>query len=152
MKAKGKLLIIGGHEDRSDNQIEMKEANTNFSPYEILKLLAESKNDRIEIITTASGEPEDLRKTYTETFSEIGFTNYGYMHICDEKCNDQEYLERISNAKTVFFTGGDQNRIRKQLLESPVGHLLKKKILDSRRLHDRRNKCWSDVYARNYHL
>ncbi|SDL44965.1 hypothetical protein [Chryseobacterium taihuense] len=41
MDAKGKLLIIGGHEDRSDNHVDMKEANNHFSSYEILKLLAE---------------------------------------------------------------------------------------------------------------
>jgi cyanophycinase len=79
MNAKGRLLIIGGHEDRSDNEVEMEKTNNNFIPYEILKLLADSKSDRIEIITTASEEPEDLIKTYDDTLSKIGFTNYGFM-------------------------------------------------------------------------
>jgi len=129
MNAKGRLLIIGGHEDRSDNEVEMKESNNNFSPYEILKLLADSKNDRIEIITTASEEPEDLRKTYDETLTKIGFTNYGFMHIRDEECGSKEYLDRIANAHTVFFTGGDQNRICEQLLKSPVITLLKQRYI-----------------------
>lgn len=126
MTVKGKLLIIGGKEDRSDNHIKIEETNNKFSPYEILKLLADSKSDRIEIITTASSEPEDLKKTYTETFSKIGFDNFGFMHICDESEN-KEYEERLRKAKTVFFTGGDQNRICKKLIHSPINALLKEK-------------------------
>lgn len=92
MNIKGKLLIIGGKEDRSDNHIEMKESNDDFSPYEILKLLVGSKYDRIEVITTASSEPEDLIKTYKETFSKIGFNNFGFMHIGDDSENE-EYIQ-----------------------------------------------------------
>lgn len=126
MNIKGKLLIIGGKEDRSDNHIEMKECNSKFSPYEILRLLAASNNDRIEIITTASSEPEDLKKTYTETFSKLGFNNFGFMHVCDGSENT-EYIERVRQAKTVFFTGGDQNRICETLVKSPIVQLLKDK-------------------------
>jgi cyanophycinase len=34
MSPKGKLLIIGGNEDRADNEVEMKESNHEFSPNE----------------------------------------------------------------------------------------------------------------------
>jgi len=50
MSPKGKLLIIGGNEDRADNELDMKESNQKFSRHEILKLLVQSKDDRIEII------------------------------------------------------------------------------------------------------
>lgn len=102
MIVKGKLLIIGGKEDRSDNHIEMKESNKNFSPHEILKLLAVSKEDRIEVITTASSEPEDLVKSYKETFSTIGFSNYGFMHIGGDS-DDESYIQRVRESKTDFF-------------------------------------------------
>ncbi|QQV04287.1 MULTISPECIES: cyanophycinase [Chryseobacterium] len=131
MDAKGKLLIIGGHEDRSDNHVDMKEANNHFSSYEILKLLAESNDQRIEIITTASSEPEDMRKTYNDTFSKIGFSNFGFMHPDDESKNE-EYIERIKQAKTVFFTGGDQNNICKKLNNSPINTVLRERYYNDK--------------------
>lgn len=128
MSPKGKLLIIGGHEDRSDTDVEMKEINRNFSPNQILKHLVHSKNDRIEVITTASSEPESMRDTYKKTFKEIGYTNFDFMHI-DKNENPDLYLQRISDAKAVFFTGGDQNRICTHLDKS-VRDLLKEKYLN----------------------
>lgn len=122
---KGKLLIIGSHEDRSDTDVEMKEFNRNFSPNQILKHLAHSNNDRIEVITTASSEPESMRDTYKKTFEEIGYSNFGFMHIGENKDTDL-YIKRISDARTVFFTGGDQSRICKHLRES-ITDLLKEK-------------------------
>ncbi|WP_306620685.1 cyanophycinase [Chryseobacterium ginsenosidimutans] len=127
MTPRGKLLIIGGNEDRADNKVEMKESNRDFSPNEILKLLAESKDDRIEVITAASSEPESMRDTYQKTFAEIGYTNFGFLHTIDESTTKDHYLERLSKAKTVFFTGGDQNRICKYLGNSDIRHLLKEK-------------------------
>jgi cyanophycinase len=128
MNVKGKLLIIGGKEDRSDNHIEMKESNKNFSPLEILKLLADSKKDRIEVITTASSEPEDLVKSYKETFSRIGFSNFGFMHIGGDS-DDESYIQRVRESKTVFFTGGDQNKICEELLKSPIKEVLQEKYM-----------------------
>ncbi|WP_034752398.1 cyanophycinase [Chryseobacterium daeguense] len=127
MNPKGRLLIIGGKEDRDDNQIEMKEKNHDFSPHEILKLLTASKDDRIEVITTASSEPEEMRETYTKTFNEIGYTNFDFLDVCDEQVHSDFHLKRISEARAVFFTGGDQKRICEVLKESVVRKLLMEK-------------------------
>ncbi|MBW7676376.1 cyanophycinase [Chryseobacterium chendengshani] len=126
MNPKGKILIIGGHEDRDDNKVEMQDSNRKFLKNEILKLLAQSKNDRIEIVTAASAEPESMRDTYRKTFAEIGYTNFGFLHTFEETPEDH-YLQRISKAKTVFFTGGDQNRICKHLNHSAIRNLLHEK-------------------------
>ena len=127
MIPKGKLLIVGGHEDRADNKVEMKEDNHEFSPNEILKLLAESKDDRIEVITAASSEPESMRDTYQKTFEEIGYTNFGFLHVIDDSTPLDVYLDRISNSKTVFFTGGDQSRICEHLKNCDIQNLLREK-------------------------
>lgn len=127
MIPKGRLLIIGGKEDKGEDDSEMEKKNNNFSPKEILKLLAESKNDRIEVITTASSEPEDMRETYTKVFNEIGYTNFDFLDICDEQVHSDFHLKRVEAAKTVFFTGGDQNRICGSLNQSVLTDLLKKK-------------------------
>lgn len=125
MNPKGKLLIIGGKEDREDTQVEMEEKNREFTSYEILKLLTSDKNRRIEIITTASSEPESMRDTYKKTFNEIGYTNFGFMHIAGEQF--EEDLDRLRNARVVFFTGGDQNRICKELKDTQANKILLEK-------------------------
>jgi len=127
MSPKGKLLIIGGNEDRANNEVEMEENNHEFSTDEILKLLAKSKDDRIEVITIASSEPESMRDIYQKTFDEIGYTNFGFLHDVDGSTPIDLYLERISNSKTVFFTGGDQTRICQHLKDSAIQGLLKEK-------------------------
>lgn len=125
MNPKGKLLIIGGKEDKDDSKLEMEGKNKEFSSLEILKLLASDKNRRIEVITTASSEPESMRDTYEKTFAEIGYTNFGFMHISNNQPDKD--LDRVGNAGVVFFTGGDQNRICKELNETPVHKLLMEK-------------------------
>jgi cyanophycinase len=127
MMPKGKLLIIGGNEDRSDSENEMEKINRDFVPHEILKLLTHHKDDRIEVITTASSEPESMREIYTETFNEIGFTNYDFLHFCDHQLHSDYYFKRVEAANTVFFTGGDQNRICDELKESAMREILIKK-------------------------
>lgn len=127
---KGKLLIIGGKEDKQGTDSEMEEKNRSFSPNEILKLLAKSVNDRIEIITVASSEPESIRETYETTLSEIGYTNFGFLDICDEHLHTDYHFKRVEAADTVFFTGGDQNRILEILHRSEITGLLKEKYLN----------------------
>jgi len=122
---KGKLLIIGGKEDRDDTDVEIKNKNEDFIPHEILKLLISNKENRIEVITTASSEPESMRDTYTKTFKEIGYTNFGFIHFVD-KAMDED-VERIKNSKAVFFTGGDQNVICEKFKDTPLCDALKEK-------------------------
>jgi cyanophycinase len=47
---------------KSETVPEMEDVNHGFIPKEILKLIAESKDDRIEIITTATSDPDDMEK------------------------------------------------------------------------------------------
>lgn len=128
MNPKGKLLIIGGKEDRDDTDVEMKEKNRDFTSLEILKLLTSDKNRRIEVITTASSEPEGMRDTYRKTFDEIGYTDFGFMHISREQSDED--LDRLKKAGVIFFTGGDQSRICKELKDTPANKLLIEKYQD----------------------
>lgn len=124
---KGKLLIIGGKEDRNGTEVEIKDKNKNFIPHEILQLLVKDKADRIEVITTASSEPESMRETYTKTFKEIGYTNFGFIHFAGNA--EDEYVQRIRKSKAVFFTGGDQNRICKEIKNTGICDVLMEKYL-----------------------
>lgn len=125
---KGKLLIVGGKEDRDGTKVEIKYKNENFSPHEILKLLTKNAEDRIEVITTASSEPESMRGTYTKTFQEIGYTNFGFIHFTDKAADDD--LQRLKKSKAVFFTGGDQNRISSEIKDTVITDILMEKYLN----------------------
>ena len=118
MKPKGRLIIIGGKEDKSETDPEMEDINKGFIPKEILKMIGESKNDRIEVITTATSDPEDLEKIYRNTFENLGYSNFGFLYIT-EKANIKS-LKRIEAAKTVFFSGGDQSKICNLLKNSEI--------------------------------
>jgi len=120
-------LIIGGKEDRDGTEVEIKDKNKNFIPHEILQLLMNDKVDRIEVITTASSEPESMRETYTKTFKEIGYTNFGFIHFTG--IAEDEYVQRIRKSKAVFFTGGDQNRICNEIKNTEICDLLMEKYL-----------------------
>ncbi len=111
---KGKLLIIGGAEDKSNTQdVEIIDRNRNFKPLEILsELIPAQNNKRIEIITTASSEPDEIAKMYKEAFLKVGFTNVHFIHIYNNvEANDPVFVNRVKKAHTVFFSGGDQFRL-----------------------------------------
>lgn len=127
MIPQGKLLLIGGKENKEDENEEMERKNKNFCPNEILKLLAHSRDDRIEVITTASSDPDSIKNMYTEAFNKIGYSDYDFLDICDEQIHTGYQTKRISAAKTIFFAGGDQNRICDVLKQSALKYLIKEK-------------------------
>ncbi|MDT3405869.1 UNVERIFIED_CONTAM: hypothetical protein QE387_000186 [Pseudacidovorax intermedius] len=49
MAPKGKLLIIGGKEDRHGSSLEIEHNNHNFSPHEILRFLTESESENLKV-------------------------------------------------------------------------------------------------------
>lgn len=111
---KGRLLIIGGAEDKGEGKLAIAFRNPKFVEMEILKELVsgESKNSRIEVITTASDEPEKEKRMYERAFKKVGYKNVGYINIQDKKeARDEAYSDRIKKAKTVLFGGGDQFKI-----------------------------------------
>jgi len=66
MRPKGTILIIGGAEDKGDEEKDIKKQNSEFKNFEILKELLPLKNGkkRIEIITSASSLPNEMKKKH----------------------------------------------------------------------------------------
>ncbi|GGG59106.1 cyanophycinase [Epilithonimonas arachidiradicis] len=127
MTPKGRLIIIGGKEDKSETDSEMEDVNQGFISKEILKLIAESKDDRIEVITTATSDPDDMEKTYTDTFKGLGYSNFGFLYITGK--TNKESLQRIEDAKTIFFSGGDQSKICDVFRNSEIIERIHKRYL-----------------------
>jgi len=133
MKAKGTILIIGGAEDRGDDEgHELRKDNNQYEKFEILKELLPKKGskERIEIITTASDIPEEMAKMYINAFGKLGFSNVGYIDIKDKvEARDRQFCEKVEKAHAVFFSGGDQFKLASTLGGTETIDILKDKYL-----------------------
>lgn len=117
MKPKGKLIAVGGAEDKgTDLELGIIHRNNlNFFELGILRrVLAEAgrTDARIEVVSTASATPKEVGQNYLSAFQRIGASNVGHLLIRDrEDAYHQEYEERIEHADVVWFTGGNQYRL-----------------------------------------
>ena len=115
--AKGKLIAIGGAEDKGTDleKGEIQRNNLNFFELGILRRIVEEAGgplSRIEVITTASTIPYEVGDNYLNAFGKIGCTNIGVMHIRNRSdAANPEYLERITKCGAVMFSGGNQLRL-----------------------------------------
>ncbi len=130
MLHKGRLLLIGGGEDKGENQVPIAAHNKQFVHLEILKELVyeNSMDDRIEVITTATGFPLEVQTIYEKAFKKVGYTNVGFMDIqsiADAK--NELYLERVNKAAAILFSGGDQFKIATIIGGSPIAEAITKR-------------------------
>jgi len=135
MVPKGKLLIIGGAEDKGEGDMLIAERNAQFDHMEILKKLLSSSREkaRVEIITTATDIPDDIRDMYEKAFQRIGYRNIGFLDIQDKmQAREVEYIDRISQADTILFSGGDQFKIATILGGSPIADMIMQKYREDK--------------------
>lgn len=115
--AKGKLIAIGGAEDKGTDLEtgKIQRNNLNFFELGILSRIVEEAGGplcRIEVITTASMIPYEVGDNYMDAFGKIGCTNIGVMHIRNRAETAMAgYFERISSCDVVMFSGGNQLRL-----------------------------------------
>ncbi|EJF08339.1 MULTISPECIES: cyanophycinase [Pontibacter] len=130
-RPKGKLIAIGGNEDKGSypNPKHKKKYYLDFFELGILKrFLSEipARNPAIEVITTASLIPEEVGERYESAFAILGCENVNMMHIReDEDALKPEYLERIRKADGVMFSGGDQSRLTRIFGETEFLQIIK---------------------------
>jgi cyanophycinase len=114
---KGKLIAIGGAEDKGTDleKGEIQRNNLNFFELGILRRVVQEGGgplSRIEVITTASTIPYEVGENYLNAFGKIGCTNVDVMHIrTRQDAMNEEYIERIRQCDAVMFTGGNQLRL-----------------------------------------
>ncbi len=110
---KGKLLIVGGHEDKGEvigENLTIHRKKKSKSHFEILGALI-SKIERahhvIEIIASASSIPVEMEKLYIRSFKREGFTQVGIIRVENKKdAKNPLSIKRVQGAHAVFFTGG----------------------------------------------
>src|SRR4051812_654523 len=100
--ALGRLMIIGGGEDRSEG----KEILTRFVE------LCGGSQASIAIVTAASTLHEEMREIYDRAFAELGVTRRPALALKNrEMANDPACAEKIYECDGIFMTGGDQKRL-----------------------------------------
>jgi cyanophycinase len=132
MKPKGKLLLIGGGEDRvQGKKPEMNGRLKDAEPLDILHhALPISRSKCIEVISTSHKFEKETKKIYRQTFRALGNRNCGYMIITDkEAARNPVYIKRVEQAGAVFFTGGDQFEQSTVLAGTPVSDAVRQRFL-----------------------
>ncbi len=119
-KVQGTLLIIGGAEDKTGK-------------CEILRRFAEVSGGGdaiVIIITTASLEPDQVGREYTEVFKNLGVGYIEVLNLDSRKRANHSYMTRLLEKATgIFFTGGDQLRITTTLGGTVANEGLRKAYL-----------------------
>ena len=110
-KPTGRLIIIGGHEDKEGERTILK----------AVAQRARGTHGHLVIVTVASNLPEELGPEYRALFKDLGVQDVTVIDIrTRDEAADQKRVEQIATAKVVFFTGGDQLRITSQIGDSPL--------------------------------
>jgi len=98
----GKLLIIGGAEDKEGECKILRE---------FLRCAGGTKA-RIVIMTAATSLPGEVGDNYIRVFERLGAEDVRVVDTqSPEDASNPDYLEAIEQATGIFFTGGDQARI-----------------------------------------
>lgn len=130
---KGKLLAIGGSEDKGTKELrEEQRKNVEFESEAILKrFVAELKgeNPMVLVIPTASTVPEEIAGDYLKVFHKLGVKDVQVMDIRNrEDAKKSENCELVEKASGIMFTGGDQLRLTSILGGTPVLELMKERF------------------------
>jgi cyanophycinase len=103
---KGLIAAVGGNEDKEHDLFVLRR----------IVDLVKHHSIHIEVITTASEEPEKMGKMYQRAFNKLSNTNVHLMNIrTREQAEDEHYIQRLKQSHIIFFTGGDQLRITSTL-------------------------------------
>ncbi len=114
---KGKLIAIGGNEDKGtepEPNFQQKN-NLNFFELQILSRIVHEAGGHdacIEVITSASSIPGEVGHNYLDAFGKLGCTNINVMDIRNrDDAQKPEMIERVNKCDAVLFSGGNQLRL-----------------------------------------
>ena len=105
-KVSGRLVIIGGREDKVGDCEILREVSR----------LAGGREARLMVITTAAEAGAQTGALYRRLFLDLGAASVETLHIATrEEANRPALLEVLKRPTGVYFTGGDQLRITSTL-------------------------------------
>ena len=109
VRPKGRLLIIGGREDKAGGKLILRE---------LARLTGSGK---LVVATIASEQPGSAWEQYEETMRSLGVRHLYHLKI--ESRSDAESpraMGVLEDATAVLFTGGDQLRLTTLIGDTPV--------------------------------
>lgn len=129
---KGKLLAIGGKEDKGKEELKDEQRkNINFISEEILKKYVKElkgNDPLVLVVPTASTLPDEIGEEYVSTFKGLGVKNVEVLSIKNrQEAKDPSYAELVSKAAGIMFTGGDQLRLTAILGGTSILELMKER-------------------------
>ena len=99
----GRLFVIGGGEDRC----------CGAGVLERFIELSGGDQARITLVTTATDIPDEVHAEYEQVFRKLGVENTTELRLRGRADADSDLAEAVlRDATGVFFSGGDQSRIR----------------------------------------
>jgi cyanophycinase len=105
----GTLVIIGGHEDKEEEALILKE------------VVRRVGNGKLVVATVASSLPEKMWEDYERVFRRLGVK---HLYRLDVLSHEDAFSDRkqkiLEDADGVFFTGGDQLKITSLIGASPI--------------------------------
>lgn len=111
MTPKGKLIAIGGAEDKGNAEGRGEHA---FIEDGILKRVVDEAGGpgaRIALITAASSIPEEVAANYVEAFSKLGITDLDVLEIRERTDVKPDMIKRLAKCDAVMMSGGNQLRL-----------------------------------------
>jgi cyanophycinase len=109
LRPKGRLLIIGGHEDKKHEKIILRR---------FVQLVGRGK---IVVATIATSEPRQSWNEYERVFRGLGAAHVHHLAV-EERAEADALppMKVLEDAAGVFFTGGDQLKITSVIGDTPV--------------------------------
>ena len=102
LKARGRLMAIGGAEDKEKDCLILKR----------FVRLAGDEKARIAVLTTATDLPEEVAAEYKEVFKRLGVKQVEAIEVSERgDAARAKSIEQVKQATGIFFTGGDQLHI-----------------------------------------
>lgn len=115
-EARGKLVVIGGAEDREGECVILKE----------FVRLAKGNKARIVVMTVATNHPEEVGADYKKVFKRLGVGDVKVVDVSSrEDTESKKAMDAIEEATGLFFTGGDQLHITALLGGTEMDRIIK---------------------------
>lgn len=114
-KIRGRLLIIGGAEDKEGSCLILRR----------FLELAGGERASVALITTATHRPQEVATEYHRLFLRLGANGVIHLNVCDRaEAAGRQATDSLKEVSGIFITGGDQLRLTSILGGTPLGREL----------------------------
>lgn len=130
---KGKLIAIGGAEDKGNGTDRNRSDSGSFIEAGILRRVVDEMGGaeaRIALVTTASSIPDEVAANYREAFGKLGVKELDVLDIRERKDVTPEMSDRLAAATGVMISGGNQLRLTTIIGGTPFMKTMKRRYYD----------------------